>query len=405
MDQSRGQFRIVLVALVVATLAGTAFVLAADRPSATARERTSSELAVHEWGTFTSVAGPDGSAIEWRALSGPSDLPCFVDMLPDNPKLALTGGLPAMAATVRMETPVLYFYSPRAERVDVSVRFPHGLITEWFPHANVTPAISPYDLARVTSAISWANVQLVPGTSGQFPIEPGESHYYAARETDATPLQVAGQAEKFLFYRGLASFPVPVSAKVSDHGQILVENTGGHDISHLILLESRSGRVGYRIVNGPKGQTVIDPPVLGNGVELLGADFERMLTEAGLYPREAKAMVATWRDSWFEEGTRLFYLLPQAAVDEVLPLDISPKPAQIARVFVGRLEILTPAVQDAVEQALVKNDLATLDRYGRFLEPIAWRVLAKSPSPLNPASVQAVLRRVAARHERESSCR
>jgi hypothetical protein len=30
----------------------------------------------------------------------------------------------------------------------------------------------------------------------------------------------------------------------------------------------------------------------------------------GLFPKEAHAMVDTWRDSWFEEGTRAFYILP-----------------------------------------------------------------------------------------------
>ena len=38
----------------------------------------SAGLVVHEWGTFTSIAGVDGAAIQWRPLSGPSDLPCFV---------------------------------------------------------------------------------------------------------------------------------------------------------------------------------------------------------------------------------------------------------------------------------------------------------------------------------------
>ena len=72
-------------------------------------------LTVHEWGTFTSVAGPDGKAIEWLPAGGPTDLPCFV-------KLGGAGekGLPATEqggranrTLVRMETPVLYFYSPR----------------------------------------------------------------------------------------------------------------------------------------------------------------------------------------------------------------------------------------------------------------------------------------------------
>jgi len=37
------------------------------------------ELTVHEWGTFTSVAGPDGKAAQWLPLAGPGDLPCFVE--------------------------------------------------------------------------------------------------------------------------------------------------------------------------------------------------------------------------------------------------------------------------------------------------------------------------------------
>jgi hypothetical protein len=45
-------------------------------------------------------------------------------------------------------------------------------------------------------------------------------------------------------------------------------------------------------------------------------------------------------------------------------------PAQIVRVFVGRLEIVTPATAVAVRTALAQNDEATLDKYGRFLEPI-----------------------------------
>ena len=34
-----------------------------------------SGLIVHEWGTFTSIAGKDGVALEWRPLNGSSDLP------------------------------------------------------------------------------------------------------------------------------------------------------------------------------------------------------------------------------------------------------------------------------------------------------------------------------------------
>ena len=43
-------------------------------------------LVVHEWGTFTSVAGPDGEAVEWLPLAGPPDLPCFVEHVDFNVK-------------------------------------------------------------------------------------------------------------------------------------------------------------------------------------------------------------------------------------------------------------------------------------------------------------------------------
>ena len=36
------------------------------------------DLIVHEWGTFTSIAGKDGVALEWRPLNGATDLPKFV---------------------------------------------------------------------------------------------------------------------------------------------------------------------------------------------------------------------------------------------------------------------------------------------------------------------------------------
>src|SRR5438874_4406416 len=107
-------------------------------------------------------------------------------------------------------------------------------------------------------------------------------------------------------------------------------------------------------------------------------DLERFLISQGLYEREARAMIETWRDSWFEEGTRLFYIVPQGAVDDILPLDIQPGPSQITRVFVGRMEIITPAIQDDVQRAVASNDRSTLEKYGRFLEPIAKRIGTKS---------------------------
>jgi len=89
-------------------------------------------------------------------------------------------------------------------------------------------------------------------------------------------------------------------------------------------------------------------------------------------------MIETWRDSWFEEGTRLFYIVPRRAIDSILALDIQPAPAEIARVFVGRMEIITPSIEEEVKAAIATNDRPVLEKYGRFLEPIARRIGTKS---------------------------
>src|SRR5215210_124280 len=76
--------------------------------------RTENRLVVHEWGTFTSIAGRDGVALDWRPLNGPSDLPKFVHTIQEaNEGLRhrTVQGKGDITARVRMETPVLYFYS------------------------------------------------------------------------------------------------------------------------------------------------------------------------------------------------------------------------------------------------------------------------------------------------------
>ena len=85
-------------------------------------------------------------------------------------------------------------------------------------------------------------------------------------------------------------------------------------------------------------------------------------------------MVDTWRDSWFEEGTRLFYIVPPRMVDAILPLTVTPKPAAVSRVFVGRVEVITPETVKTVESAIARGDFKTLDAYTRFLGPITERI-------------------------------
>jgi len=347
-----------------------------------------SGLTAHEWGTFTSIAGRDGQAVEWSPLTGSTDLPAFVE------RFRNAGFKRGLRGTVRMETPVIYLYDSREETVSVKVAFSKGVITEWYPRASrVEPAANLFDGSlyqqHPDGSIAWDFVTLSPILRDEFPRENLDNHYYAARMTSSTPLRVktsAGeQQEKFLFYRGVSTFSVPISAKLTTAGKLLVENRSTEEIPNTILFERRGQKVGYRIGGAVRKDVILDPPELTGTIDDLGRDLEGMLVAQGLFHDEAHAMVETWRDSWFEEGSRLLYILPAAFVDGVLPLSINPAPAQTVRVFVGRLEIVTPATEKAVQRALVTHDSATLKIFGRFLEPILETMIQKES---NSARVQ-----------------
>ena len=234
-------------------------------------------------------------------------------------------------------------------------------------------------LRTLTGGIEWKSIKVQPDTSPALPIESGMSRYYASRATDANPIAVGGQHEKFLFYRGVGRFPVPLSVRLNGDGKIVVENRGHETVPNAILFENRGGRLGYRNVGVIEDAVTLDPLSPDGSLPVLRYDLETALIAQGLFPKEAQAMVETWRDSWFEEGSRLIYIVPPRAIDAALPLQVEPVPFQTARVFVGRIELITPETRRTVEDAIANSDSSTIDRYRRFLDPILKRISSENP--------------------------
>jgi hypothetical protein len=335
-------------------------------------------LTVHEWGTFTSVADESGEAVRWVSLRPPADLPCFVYHLGAQ-------CVKCAASRVRMETPVIYFYAPRALTASVHVDLPSGVVSEWYPAAAVSPS-SGITYGN-SGKIEWKGVEVTPGAAPLLPKTAEPSHYYAARETDAAPLRVGAQDEKLLFYRGIADFDVPVAPRFLPDGKLELRNAGPEVIPFALVLENRGGRIGFRLVRNWTGKLLLDPPELTAGAETVHEELAGALREAGLFPKEAAAMIETWRDSWFEEGMRIFYLVPRAKVDVVLPIRIEPKPQALERVFVGRVEVLSPAMRQAIQTALAAGDTVTLAKYGRFVRPFCDQILHQPGRvPVAPAA-------------------
>jgi hypothetical protein len=340
------------------------------------------QLVVHEWGTFTSIAGRDGVALDWRPLNGPSDLPKFVHTIQEGTRGLRDSRGPGkgdMTARVRMETPVLYFYSGKEMDVSVKVDFPKGKITEWYPQAR-----------EANAGIDWGKIKVMPGAAMNFPVESAHSHYYPARETDAAPVQVCstdgkpGQKEMFLFYRGVGTFDLPLSVKLEGENVVL-KNLGKDEIRNLIIFENRGGKIGYRLCDAFTGEMTHERPVLDKNMDSLLEDLRQLLVASGLYEKEAAAMIKTWRSSWFEEGMRVFYILPRKITDEILPVTIEPRPAELVRVIVGRAEVITPQMEKSVQQQISllrdanrevrETAMQEIRKYGRFSEPILKRLL------------------------------
>jgi hypothetical protein len=329
------------------------------------------DYVVHEWGTFTCVQGADGIQIIWNPLVAP-ELPKFVyDRVHAHIPNIRVAGKVGTASRQRMETPVLYFYSAEARTVDVSVRFPQGAVTEWYPLETAADVREPEDRkvnGEDAPILHWKQLQILGSRDNapKLPFDDTGSHYYAARKTDASPVCVDSnhktEIEKFLFYRGLANFRAPLTARVQsgDGASVSLSNSGLEALPHLFLCQVRPDGLVTWMPVGKLNPGETRELNLGNasntGADSLATALRSALAEEGLYEKEAAAMVKTWQDSWLQEpGLRVLYALPRAWTDRTLPLAITPAPKSVERVMVGRAEIITPVVEAAL--------LANVDKY------------------------------------------
>lgn len=417
-----------------------AFVLPMLLASALMLRAADNDYVAHEWGTFTSVQGGDGTLLNWDGIAT-SDLPPFVY---DWSRPGLERYSPTMFSKVRipclqrMETPVIYFYPRKPMTLDVAVQFPRGRITEWFPQAieagpsrrlanlslttpdalaslawlnlDPNPATLFGESAVTNSIIRWKNFEVLPAKqnpelANQLPTDAKASHYFAARTKDAAFVRVnsferthpAPEIEKFLFYRGVGNFQSPLKVTMNEQGQVSLTNTGVGPLKHLFALAIQGDRVMVvplgNLEPGHTRVTQLNAATDGKPATATVKSLARQMADAleteGLYRAEAEAMVETWRDAWFEDqGVRILYVLPRAWTDSILPITLTPHPRELVRVMVGRAEVITPAMEQLLckcvagfrqSDPVVKQAAVSEFRamkLGRFA-PVAWE-LARS---------------------------
>lgn len=420
-----------LAILAVCGLGGVALALnvptppaapASDAKAAPPAQPADDRLVVHEWGTFTGFAGSDGVHIPFGIDVG-SGLPEFVvnrkeQAVRQNVKLNQWGELAkggGVFALQRMETPVIYFYTDQPRDVTVAVDFPQGLLTEFYPPVRgMTPAFGDgpreYNLVErpplprdavpakrpapkfENSSLDWGTVRLIPQSpdesSPQIPAVPptpeAARHYAYARETDAATVRFSDRPgesheERFLFYRGLGDFTLPVTLTASADDRFEMNNAGEQPVRFALLLRVADGRARFAIYHDVRGTQTMTLPAETVALDAAGDVIARALVAEGLYEKEARAMVKTWSSSWLgEPGTRVLYTVPRPVTDELLPLRMAPAPDETVRVLVGRIDVMTPGQETRIQsllatsletKALTPDDAAYLRGFGRFVEP------------------------------------
>jgi len=389
-------------------------------PDATDLAYPGSGFVVHEWGTDTVVVGSNGS-LQPGLHHEEEDLPEFVF---DRIKAGSLEG--STSVHVKMETPVTYFYSGAPLTANVSVAFPMGVLTQWYPAVrSFYPFVAgPNSVAGMTSwkdpaldvdfpwgsqlcsakhgaiangLLDWGTVEILGrGESVPMPEAPLEKFTWSfARDVDANPIRVSGvpgamtepQGEKFLFYRGLGNFDLPVHVQALGQGEVVAKNTLAQPIGAVFVLNV--GATSGAFIAHPKGieasgELAEKVPSLEKAlpleafVDALGEEVTDALDATGLYHDEAVAMVRTWKRQWFRTpGVRVLYLTPQAWTEASIPLSVEPAPEEVVRVMMIRVEVITPELEAAdVEQvkklaggAEVEQAKAYFKDLGRFAEP------------------------------------
>lgn len=350
---------------------------------------------MHEWGTFTTVMGSDGTHLDGVERED-APLPKFVYQLDDLHPVndGTTKGLDYSRTlshvNVRMETPVIYFYTDQAFDAQVDVEFIGGTIGQWFPDRSggeVWPQERNLDYAsKRTGSIRW-NVRVEPAGEDQFErvFQGGELPCWLhPRQTDSALVTNArGQTDKYLFYRGLGRLDLPLACSATNV-VLKASSKGPEAIEQWLVFELNEQHearwwVPETLAPGTdQSVNLTSQSFRADWKKILYQDGLKFLMKAGLYRKEADAMLQTWWNDYFgKPGLRVFWLVPGAYLEKVLPLHISPTPSQSARVMVGRAEILTPAFEKRLSDDFAQVDTGRPNPWqeDRFFPAYANRVL------------------------------
>ncbi len=354
-------------------------------------------LVVHEWGTFTTLQDESGRLLRGINIDD-EPLPDFVHRVrwgsAEQEAYAQKGVARSDSdVNMRLETPVMYFYSPAGLKtpltLDVEVSFPGGWLTEFYPLATSgatglkTTPDGRQVVTRLTpetiGTLAWHNITLgQPLGFCAAPPQPPQtdSHVWTAprQVKDAATVTVSGEAERYLFYRGVANVKWDRNHVTLDVPHVFY-HCGG-----MWLIDVRDdGTVAFgtgtpmihnaadTILEMYRPKEILTAPHSKEKLTDLRKEMIRVLIAQGLFESEAKAMLDTWEAAYFKSpGLRLFSVVPQTETDRMLPLKFSV-PVKLTRVMIRREEIITPQQRQRI-QKIAAGPASNLDWFNTIIK-------------------------------------
>ena len=358
------------------------------------------DLEVHEWGSINIVTGEDSVRVG-DISDDQSDLPNFVEVWKKQ----------AVVRPMVIEKPILYFYTQKAQNINVSVTYPHGVFTQWWPKPNSFYPYPPRPGQKAAIKGGMLNWRVALDPQGKFdkamPNMDNHPWWNTARDVDAATVRElrSNGTEKFLFYRGAGQFTPTLNVSVNDEGKFVLknkENTNSREVYTIHVEEGQKPLIHY--LPSIKDEDQKNKKVF-NSADDAAAHLKARLEAKGLFPKEAAGMVKIWKKSMFEKiGQRAMYMMEKADIDKMLPLRIHPKPTKEVRVMLIRFECLSLSVKSMIKNYIKqlgaksykdrKMAKEKLIEAGRVGEAVIRTALSEAKDPEVKMSLKEVLKKL-----------
>jgi hypothetical protein len=347
-------------------------------------------FSVHEWGVVTVPYGHPRAGVRTAGVrKGKGG-----EEVSDLPEWAVTWAASVKLQIEQMERmpvrkPVLNFYSQEERLVRVRVSVPTGRpdawwppTVDWGPGSRFTTAarlggvpLKRDEIAPVNGHLEWKELTIDPRG---IVARKADGWWAIARKTDATPVRALGETEKFLFYDALADFDPHLSIDWKNGGTVTVAPLGEEGVRGVLAVRVREGKCSSAftadIRKGESAEMRLRPGKPANLADIL--------VGAGLYKKEAEGIVEIWDEEFFGfDGARVISLVPRAAFDRLLPLQIHPEPKELKRVLLAHVECFDPESREELNALIAQlssddpqvRDMATMKIRARM--PLASSVV------------------------------